>query len=124
MMVCLPIPGRFSSDKLRLHEHQLVSCRHNWTFFFFVSKLQTLGKFRQVETSVSDSGPASCVQAVHVVHEVRGEVRHVFTPVRAKLDDVAGRQQADQVNEEQETLVCEKVNDRAQSLHLGGDVYP
>ena len=124
MMVCLPVPGCFSSHKLRLHEHQLVSRRHNWTLFFFVSKLQTLSKFGQVETSVSDSGFASCVQAIHVVHEVRGEVWHVFTPVRVKLDDVAGRQQADQVNEKQETLVCEEVNDRAQSVHLGGAVCP
>ena len=64
-----------------------------------------------METPVSDFGFALCVQAVHVVHVVRGEVRHVFTPAGTELNDVARGQQSDQVHEQQETFVCKERDD-------------
>lgn len=110
-MAYLPISWRFSKCKIRLDTHQFMSSEHKWTLFVFVSKFQTLCKFCQLETSVSDFGLALCVQAVHVVHIVRGEVRHVFTSAGTELNDVAGRQQSDQIDEEQKPFVWEEGDD-------------
>lgn len=87
-----------------------MASEHNWTLLFFVCKFQTLCKLCQLETSVSDSGLALGVQAVHVVHIVRGEVRHVFAPAGTELNDVAGRQQPDEIDEQQKPFVCEEEN--------------
>lgn len=88
-----------------------MSSKHKRTLLVFVSKFQTLCKFCQLETSVSDFGLALCVQAVHVVHVVGGEVWHVFTSARTELNDVAGRQQSDQVDEKQKPFVWEEGDD-------------
>lgn len=88
-----------------------MSSEHEWTLLVFVGKLQTLCKLCQLEPSVSDSGLALGVQAVRVVHVVGGEVRHVFTSAGAELDHVAGRQQPDQIDEEQKPFVWERGDD-------------
>lgn len=83
-----------------------MSRKESWTLFFFISKLKILCKFWQTEASVSDFEPALRVQAVRVVYIVGGEVWHVFTSARSELNDVAGRQQSDQVDEKQKPFVC------------------
>lgn len=61
-----------------------------------------------MEASVSDPGLALRVQAVHAVHVVGGEAGHVLAPPGAELDHVAGSQQPDEVDEQQEPRVCEE----------------
>lgn len=88
-----------------------MSSKHKWTLLFFISKFQIICKFSQLVTSVSDFGLAFRVQAIHAVYVVRGKIWHASTSAKTELNNMAGSQQSDQINEKQKPFVYEEADD-------------